>query len=247
MLRSFCALAAALAITGLAGFAHASTVLPGDASVRYAVNAGGFFVNATGESQYPGDPFADSNLGSNNWIIDAGAYGTAYSDAGIVLGIDGSLSLGQLQSVDVHLVSGAGQTTPTINLWLDTGNDGNFFAFSGDQFTGLNGDSYYGADAPGNINTTTTFSFLGGLGSGSHSLADLQSGSVAGIDGNTKVALWIGITGATNFNSNYAVISSVDVASAPAVPLPASAWSGLSLLAGLGLFTGAKRLRTRLA
>lgn len=236
--------AAIAAASWTVGTAKADTFLPGDTSVRYAANAGGFYVNSTGLNLYPGTSYSDVNPSSTSWVLDAGAMASDYADAGIVLYFDGSLTLGQLQSVDISTLPGGGNnTTPTVNLWLDTGGDNHFFSFTGDQFTGLNGDAYFGATTPGDINASTTFGFLGGPGSyAQYTLAQLQSGARAGIDGNTKVALWIGITNGDYFDANYSDISRVDVG-VSAVPLPASAWSGLALLGGLGLVTGMKRVR----
>ena len=152
MVRTSWVLAAALAITGITGLAQANTVLPGDASVRYAANSDGFFVNASGLDLFGVHSYADSDpAGTNAWAVEAGADTNSYADAGIVIGLDGSLTLGQLQDVIVNLLPNpsqgiAPQTTPSINLWLDSGNDGQFFSFTGGQFTGLNGDSYF--DAP---------------------------------------------------------------------------------------------------
>ena len=257
MVRTSWVLAAALAITGLTGLANADTVLPGDASVRFAANSDGFYVNATGQDLFGAHSYAESlPAGASAWVTEAGADATGYADAGIVIGFDGSLTLGQLQGVIVNLLPNAQgiapQTTPSINLWIDSGNDGQFFSFTGDQFTGLNGDSYFGA-AAGNIDQNTSFSFLGGsAGAGTFTLSQLQNGADAGINGNTKVALWIGVTNGTYENPNYADIASVDVitgggSAAPAAPLPASVWSGLTLLAGMGLYAGIKRKQTRLA
>lgn len=247
MHRASCVFAAAIAFAGLTGAANATTitVTPAD-SVNYAANENGpFYVNSTGESYNVSPAQASATKLGSEWIVKAATAPGGYADAGIVLDMDGSLTLGQLQSASITLASGAGQTTPTINLWLDTGNDGQFFSFDGTgKYTSIAGDSYVGATSPGNINESSSFGVLGGsLSGGPYTLAQLQSGSVAGVDANTKVALWIGEVG-TGTSDNFAFIKSVSLVT---VPLPASVWSGMSLLAGLGLFAGVKRKRARLA
>jgi hypothetical protein len=242
------AVAAALAAACWTGAAaHADTYLPGDASVRYATNVDGFSVNSTGLTPFGATSWAQSVQSGSSWTVQAGQLPGSYADAGIVLGFDGSLTLGQLQSVTVSTLAGS-NATPMVNLWLDTGGDDQFFSFTGEQFSSLNGDAYFGATTPGDISTTSTFGFLGGPGSyAQYTLAQLQSGDRAGIDANTKVALWIGVTGGDYYTSNFAVIDQVEVGVAPAagqaVPLPASAWSGLTLLAGLAAAAGVKRAR----
>jgi hypothetical protein len=237
------AVAALTAACSMGTAAHADTYLPGDTSVRYATNVDGFSVNSTGLTPFGATSWAESVQSGSNWIVQAGQLPGSYADAGIVLGFDGSLSLGQLQSVTISTLAGS-NATPIVNLWLDTGGDNHFFSFTGDQFTGLNGDAYFGATTPGDINTTSTFGFLGGPGSyAQYTLAQLQSGDRAGIDANTKVALWIGVTGGDFYASNFAVINQVEVGVGQAVPLPASAWSGLTLLTGLAAAAGLKRAR----
>ena len=215
---------------GTAG-AGIDTFLPGDpdAGVQYAANMNGFFVNSTGMDLFGATAWASTWTYSGTtplFGVQAGTNAGSYADAGIVLYFDGSLTLGQLDSVTISTAaSDPGNTTPSVNLWLDSNPDNQFFAFSGERFTGLEGDSYSGATVPGNIDGSTGFYMLGGNGSGgTYTLADLQSGMVSGIGANTKVALWIGITNGSPYN--YANITQVDVATVPA--------PGAILLAGLG-------------
>ncbi|HET9698478.1 MAG TPA: PEP-CTERM sorting domain-containing protein [Terriglobales bacterium] len=164
--------------------------------------------------------------------------GGAYSDAGLVFFFDGGLKLGDIQSISVNSTG----DPLAVNLWLDTGNNGSFFAFTpSGVFTGLNGDSYYGCGAP-TITAGTSCSFLGGIGSGNPTLAALQSGAISGIDGNTNVALWVGVTHMDAGASQLADINSITVTtnSPSAVPEPAS----LALI-GTGLAGFAARLRKR--
>ena len=140
------------------GMAQADTFLPGSSSVNFSVNQDGFFVNSTGFQNFGATNWAiaDAILGSTPiFELQAGA-DSGQSEAGLVLYFNGLLKLGQLQSVSITTLAGS-NATPIVNLWLDTGGDGNFFLFSGESLTGLGGDSYYGATPPGNINGGTTF------------------------------------------------------------------------------------------
>jgi hypothetical protein len=201
--------------------ATATTFDTSSPGVFFSVNDAGFYVRDT---QIP--PGASSpGLNASAYILGSdfllSASGPVYSDAGIVLYFDGGLRLGNLQSVSV-----ASTGSPlVINLWFDTGGNGRFFAFGAppnDSMTSLNGDSY-GTSNSSALNADSSIEMIGGNGAGgSYTLAQLQAGAVAGIDGNTPVALWIGLT-----DTNSAEISAI---TADSLPEPASL-----LLVGLGL------------
>lgn len=179
----------------LATFAFLPAALPAETitfdstspNVGSSINSDGFFVL----HDTHGLPLFGTYANAYDLHLDAS--GPGYSDAGLLLFLDGGLTLGQLQGVSVDSTG----SPLAVNLWLDTGGDGSFFAFggvSGYEFTGLNGDSYAGCGSPA-IDATSSCYMLGGNGAGStNSLADLRAGTVAGIDANTQVALWIGIT-----------------------------------------------------
>jgi len=145
-------------------------------------------------------------LGSD-FVLSATDY--PYSDAGIVLFFNGGLIVEDLYSVSVAA------TNPgaiSVNLWLDTGGDGQFFAFNGaGMLTGLNGDSYGNFGNTTQVTGTTPYGPLGGSVA-STTLAGLQAEYPT-----TAAALWIGIT-----NVSTADISSVtvDVTPEPASWLP---------------------------
>lgn len=180
----------------LAATARADTFTTSTPGVDFAENAGGgFYVSSAGL------PESFIN-GSNFWELAAGP-----GDAGIVLYFNGGLTLGELQGVNVTTDNAAAMN---VNLWMDTGGDGKFFAFSGDTLTGLNGDSYGGVGGT-SVTPGSSFYMLGGDGGGNnYTLAQLQAGADAGINGNTPVSLWVGVN-----SPGVATISEVDVSKAP--------------------------------
>jgi hypothetical protein len=218
----------AIVVGAMASPAGADTFTAGSSGVSFAVNDNGFFVKST---QIDGTN-AQSKIVDGNFQL--GASGTAYSDAGIALYFDGSKRLDEIQSVSV-----AATGSPLgINLWLDTGSDGAFFAFDGNSMmTNLNGDSYGGNDGNGvTLDDTSSIYMFGGNGAGNaYTLALLKAGTVPGIDGDTKVSLWIGVTNGGGGNLS-AAISSITV-----VPEPGTLV--LLVTAGLGALAYAWRRR----
>jgi hypothetical protein len=189
---------------GLASTAAADSFTTSSCGVDFAVNDGGsFYVRSSQIPPGAGSPpglDASSSISGADFHLEAG--GAGYSDSGIVLYFNGSLKLGDLKSVTV-----SGTVNPaTINLWLDTGGDGKFFAFDGNgMMTGLNNDTYGSGGV--SLDTSTPISIMAGNGAGgTYTLAQLQAGAVAGINVNTRAALWIGIT-----NTATADISGVSV------------------------------------
>jgi len=209
-----------MSILLLAGVSPAATFLftTESSGVNYAVNnPNGFFVSSAPIAS----PLASAGQSGAAFTLSATAPGTGYSDAGIVLYFNGGLTLGQLQDVGVATDN---PSALDINLWVDTGGDGQFFAFDGTgMLTGLNGDSY------GSFGNTTSLSassssafFIGPASANSATLADLQNAYP-----DAAVAIWAGITNA----GVSADISSITVDSTDA-PEPASLF-----LFGAGLIT----------
>jgi hypothetical protein len=211
--------------------AGTTTFTPGvTPGVLGSINSDGFFVGT--------DLYGAYAIASGGSLSTSGA---GYSDAGVVVGFDGSLKLGSLLGVSV---SSTGSPL-AMNLWFDTSGDGKFFKFgglSGYEMTSLNGDSYGGGSLPAGL--SSDFYMFGGNGAGStNTLAELQNGSVSGIDGNTPVAFWIGITNAGG-QALDAEVNSITVRTADPVPEPTSLLLMGGGLLSLGLIYRRKRVVT---
>ena len=168
-------------------------------------------------------------------VLHVGSSAGGSSSAAVIVYFDGSLALGGLQGGSVANTG----STLSMNLYLDTGNDGRFFSFAGNQFTGLNGDSYanvaLGAGG-GSFNDNTVFTKVGGIAAlpSTFTLAQIKAGSVAGIDTSTRVSFWIG--GGNSFSSD---ITSISMAASTAGSLTVLEDSGLTSLGLGGLALGA--------
>lgn len=117
--------------------------------------------------------------------------GTPYADFGFAYTFG---KLGDITSIPI-----VGTGSYSVNIWIDmnTADDianGPFFSWSGNTFTGQSGDTYgLGPAMTGSGTITTGDSFFLMLNGNSYTIAQLQSGVVPGIDGNTIVGFWFGI------------------------------------------------------
>ena len=180
----------------------ADSVTPSNFDGWYCVNYdGNFHVSTSPISEDKAVATSTGDIFQLQTLADA-----EYTDAGVALYIDGSLTIGDLSTL---AVAGSGSSY-AVNLWLDKGGDGQFFDFDEDGImTDLSGDLY--GHIAGSTNgaliiddTSTVDLFYGG---GTWTLAQLKAGECAGVTSNTKAALWIGVSGdnplSTNINSVY--------------------------------------------
>jgi len=187
--------------------ATADTFTTSSCNLDFAVNdSGSFYVRNSRIVPAGSPPGLEASSSISGPAFNLSATSAGYSDAGIVLYFDGRLKLGDLKSASV-VSSGS---PVSINLWLDTGGDGRFFTFNGSGLmTGLNGDSY-GSHSGASLDATSSIYMMGGNGAGqTYTLTQLQAGVIPGINGNTRAALWIGIT-----NNGSAAITGVTVRTA---------------------------------
>lgn len=198
-LRSIALAGFGLFLMGTPAKADLVVFTPASPGVDFAVSDGGYYISGSGIAMTD----ASAIVSGPNFLLSA--TGAGYSDAGIVLFFNGGLALGQLGSVTV-VTDNPGAIA--VNLWLDSGGDGQFFAFTGGVLQGLNGDSYGSFGNTTSVSGTTGYDYFAGPDTGA-TLAALQAEYP-----NTAAALWIGIT-----NTNTADISSVTV---DVTPEPAS-------------------------
>lgn len=182
-----------------------TTVTTSSPGVQFAVNdlSGKFWTTSSGLTK----PNASSTIVGSDFHLYAD--GTAYTDAGIVLYFDGSLKLGDLESVSVNSDNPGAMN---INLWIDTGGDGKFFSYdSNGLWLGLNSDSYGSYEGASVLNPASTPSFyIGPAAAHDSTVADLKAAYP-----NAPVAIWAGIT-----NTHSADISSIDVKTSGVTPVP---------------------------
>ena len=112
-----------------------------------------------------------------------------------------------------------------LNLYFDKNDDGQFFTWNGDTLETVAPDEYAFADdevrgsGGFGVDNSTTFDLQS---AGDYTLAELKQGAADGIDGNTKVAVWIGI----NAPSSGTRTATVDDVSINGPLYVNNAWSG---------------------
>jgi len=129
-----------------------------------------------------------------------------YADDGFYLRVG---TLGNFNGLQVTTSAGSGPVS--VNIWFDVDNNGEFFVWNGSVLTSLGNDVYsLGPSSAQNVLTVDANSnFYLIPGGGTYTLAQLKSGAVAGITGNTKIAIWVGID--TGGGSLSATITSLQI------------------------------------
>jgi hypothetical protein len=189
----------AIPIIWSASPAKAEIIAIDGSNVYYKVNVGDMYVSNTSNpltktKSYTGQT-ASSGFSGNEFQLSVGA-NDYWTDAGILIGFDGTLTLGALE----WLTIGKTDTTLSIALWLDTDKDSKFLQFDNGIWTGgYGGDSMLGTALINNaldLSTPLSLYMLNGSSPSSsaiYTLADLQSGVLGGINADTQVAIWVGI------------------------------------------------------
>jgi hypothetical protein len=129
------------------------------------------------------------------------------------------LPIGILDDLKTIEITASGSSPIIIQIWLDTGGDGDFFAWSSNVYSSLNNDAYITALNPvsGTITKATFFSVNAAPDSSMghvYTLAQLQAGIASSMTPSTPIAVWVGITNttATGFTPNVsATITSLSV------------------------------------
>jgi hypothetical protein len=151
---------------------------------------------------------------------------SGYADSGV------AFYAGRLGDLPNFTLTGAG-TAYSLNLWFDTNNDGEYFAWSSNVLTGLAGDNYgLGPSSVGGtltMNDSSSFGMMSGS-YGPFTLGQLKAGAVSGITADTHVAIWIGVAGGTPMSSTVARATYTVAASAGA--------NGSASPAGQTVFSG---------
>lgn len=189
----------------------------------------GFHVSAKPVTSQDGT--TSSTIANGDISLKAGPNDEAHID----LYTDGSMTLSQLNSLSI---SGSGPYY--VNLWFDTGNDGQFFAFdSTGKLTSTNGDVYgeWGLGATNTISLSNSDTWIKNGSATVYTITGLQNGNYPGINGNTKVAICIG--NGDNPDGESTVINSITVNGKCIFPVvTGSAWDLLTPAQIRTVFTG---------
>jgi hypothetical protein len=137
-------------------------------------------------------------------ITDIGAY----ADCGFYSVLT---TLGALNGI--HIETTPGSHPIGINIYFDKDNNGEFFDWTNNVYTGTGADAYIiGPSSVGgvlDVNSGTLFKFPSPDQKGdNYTLAQLKSGSAPGITSDTHIAVWIGLNGLSgSLNSTISVLS----------------------------------------
>jgi len=169
------------------------------------------------------DPFTRSstpmNLTSGNFVCSQSvtangmvqlniANAPGYADCGFYI------YAGQLKNLNSIIVQAAASSSQFgLNLYFDKDDNGEFFNWQGNALNNLGNDAYIlGPSSQNgmlNVGVNSQFTSLN-PGGGNYTLAQLKSGAASGINGNTPVAIWIGITAGSGGSLN-STISSITI------------------------------------
>ncbi len=178
-----------------------TTPQPSPQPTYYTKNDGTNFVRSTSPFE---SGVATQSINSDGSVTVSVNSAPGYADSGYVL------YEGTLGNLPDFAVNGSGDNFG-LNLWFDTGNNNEYFAWdSSNVLTSLNGDTYglSSGSQSGSLSVSNSTQFFMMSDGQNHSLSDLKNGYVSGIDSNTKVAVWIGVDVASG-GSTSATISSV--------------------------------------
>jgi len=114
-----------------------------------------------------------------------------YADSGFYFPVG---RLGDLRSIVVNATLSL--SPYRLNLYFDKNSNGTFLGWSGDAYTGLNGDDY--ALCTGSVDTVLTVTQATSCyeigAANNYTINQLQSGAAAGIDADTQVGIWVGLS-----------------------------------------------------
>jgi hypothetical protein len=152
----------------------------------YTVNDGTNFLRST-------KPFRTGVATQNhraNRIKVAIHNSDGYADSGVVV------YSGKLARLSAFTLKGSGQFG--LNLWFDVDKDGQYFTWDGNVYTGVGGDTY--GLGPASVDGTLTVDgaspfFMVTAPNGPFTLDQLKAGAFPGIDSDTHVAVWVGVSG----------------------------------------------------
>jgi hypothetical protein len=208
-----------LGLIGSATIATAGTISVTSSSVNYRVNVGPMYVshtpliNVIGTSGQKASVFPNATGGFNLKVTPKDQ---AYTDAGIIIGFDGSLLLGNLESLTFESTG----DPIALSLFLDTSGNGQFLSFSEGVYTGEGGDStFIKTDLTGHVLDSTTSLAIWSLNGtrqpsnpfSYYTLSQLQSGTINGINSSTRVAIWLGINSDSSCVSRCATLSNIQL------------------------------------
>lgn len=112
-----------------------------------------------------------------------------YADSGFVI------YNGKLGDLNNFNLTGTGDYG--LNIWFDKNDNGEFFSWAGDTYSGVDGDSYIlgPSSAGGNLSITDSSLFTSMQpGGGNYTLAQLKANVASGITSDTHIAIWVGVT-----------------------------------------------------